>query len=280
MSKGTIAAWIAFALLLLPSFATAEDGKSGWQDTAEFSFVATDGNTESSSLGFKNKLTRAWDRSDVVVRLGGIRVKTTTFTRTAVDGVVTEEKTTDTQAENYYLNGRYNHNITDRMFWYTGAGWERNEPAGIQDRYVVEGGAGNTWYDTEELKFKTSYGLTYTDQDDVVTDPDREESWAGARFAWDYVNEIGQSTTFTNVLVLDANLEESSRWRSDVDFGLAVAMNERLALKVGLQFLYNNEPALELVPNVDGVGNPLDPVPFELEELDTILTVSLVVNFK
>jgi hypothetical protein len=79
------------------------------------------------------------------------------------------------------------------------------------------------------------------------------------------------------VLVLDDNLDETSDWRADMANGLAVAMSDNLALKVGLQLLYDNEPAIELIPNTPA---PPAEVPFELDEMDTILTTSLVVDFK
>jgi putative salt-induced outer membrane protein YdiY len=254
----------------------AEDKPKGWTDTAEFSFVATDGNAESTSLGFKNTLGRTWERSGVIFRVGGIRVKTTTFARTAVDGVVTETETTETTSENYFANGRYDRRITDRLFWFAGGGWDRNRPAGIENRYVGEGGVGNIWFDSDDRKFKTTYGVTYTDQEDVARDPTIDETFLGARFAWEYLNKLGQNTTYTNDLTVDENLGETSDWRADMYNGLAVAMNERLALKVGLRLQYDNLPAIDLVANT-GVG-PAQ-VPYELEELDTIVTISLVVDF-
>lgn len=254
-----------------------EKAAKGWSDTAEFSFVATEGNSESTSLGFKNVLVREWDRSSLTFRAGGIRVEST-GPREAVNGVV-RDGPSETTADNYYANGRYDRKITRRLFWFAGAGWDRNRPAGIENRYVVEAGVGNVWFDRDTLKFKTNYGITYTDQEDVVPTPGVDETFLGARFAWSYLNKLTETTTYTNVFAVDENLDETSDWRADMTNGLAVAMSERLALKVGLQLLYDNEPALELVPNSDGAGNPLPPVPFVLDELDTILTVSLVVDF-
>jgi len=276
MRKTTTTTLTVIALLLSLPALGADDQEKGWSDTAEVSFVATDGNSESSSLGFKNTAIREWEKSSLTIRAGGIRVETTTITRTAVDGVVTEDKDTETTAENYYLNGRYDRMIHDRLFWYAGAGWDRNEFAGIENRYVAEGGVGNVWRDTKELKLKTNYGLTYTDQEDVVDDPTVDDSFLGARFSWDYLNKLGANTTFTNVLVLDENLDETSDWRADMLNGLAVAMNEHLALKLGLRLMYDNEPAIDLV---DNVGTGPAQVPYPLEELDTILTISLVADF-
>ena len=261
-----------------PAVLGADDEDKSWTDTAEFSLVATDGNSESTSMGFKNTLGREWTKSSVTFRAGGIRVETT-GPRTALNGVVMDGPS-DTTAENYFANGRYDRKISDRVFWYGGAGWDRNEPAGIKNRYIVEGGVGNIWFDTDDRKFKTTYGLTYTDQEDVVVNPLIDDSFLGARLAWDYMNKLTSNATYTNVLVIDDNLDETSDWRADMVNGLAVAMSDRMALKVGLQLLYDNEPALELVPNFDGAGAPLPSVPVVLDELDTILTVSLVVDFK
>jgi len=270
---------VAFCVCILDVNVHAEDKAKGWTDTAEFSYVATNGNAESSSLGFKNTLARAWNKSDMVFRIGGVRVETTTFNRSAIDGVVSDNKTKETTAENYFAKGRYNGNISEKFFWYGGAGWDRNVPAGIRNRWVVEGGLGNVWRDTEDVKFKTTYGVTYTDQEDIVPVPGLDETYLGARLAWAYLNKFTKTTTFTNIFIVDLNADESSDWRADMDNGLAVTMSERIALKVGLQFLYDNEPSFELVPNETGGGAPLPAVPYQLEELDTLLTISLVVNF-
>jgi putative salt-induced outer membrane protein YdiY len=270
---------VAFCVCILSVNVHAEDTAKGWADTAEFSYVATNGNAESSSLGFKNTLTRHWDQSNMFIRIGAVRVETTTFNRSAVDGVVTETKTSETTAENYFAKGRYNRDISETFYWYGGAGWDRNIPSGIDSRWVLEGGLGNVWHDTDDLKFKTSYGLTYFNQNDVVTVPGLDPTFLGARFAWGYLNKLTKTTTFTNVFIVDLNADETSDWRADLDNGLAVTISERIALKVGLQFLYDNEPSFELVPNETGGGAPLPAVPYQLEELDTLLTISLVVNF-
>jgi len=55
-----------------------------------------------------------------------------------------------------------------------------------------------------------------------------------------------------------------------------VAISERLALKVSLQLLYDNQPAVEAVPIEPALE---DVVLVELEELDSTLKVALVVHF-
>lgn len=268
--------------------AAENEKKTGWSDEAELSLVSTSGNSESSTIGFKNTLTRAWESSELEIRAGGIRVESDTITRFAIgtpdDFSEVEISESEVTAEAYYLNGKYTRQVHAKLFWFAGAGWERNRFAGIEDRYLAEGGVGNTWRDDEDLKFNTLYSITWTDQTNVVILPDIDESWIGARFNWNYLNKFGANTTYENILILDANLEESSRWRGNMINSLSVSMNSRLALKVSLRWLYENEPAFTNGQLFDP-GNPPTPtvpattVPIQLDELDTIFTASLVVNF-
>jgi putative salt-induced outer membrane protein YdiY len=283
MKRTTYATLILIASLILfqmiPAAALAEEEQSAWSDVAELSWVQTAGNSETSTFGFKNTLTRSWEASKFTLDAGGIRAEstTTTYTATGNPPVFSPIEVTETTAESYHLNGRYDRNITDRFFWYTGAGWDRNRPAGIDNRYMAQGGVGNIWFDSDDMKFRTDYALTYTDQEDVFEQDDIDGSFLGARFSWGYLNKLTESTTYENILVVDANLEETSDYRADMINSVAVAINSHLALKVSLQLLYDNEPAfinVDLLPDPPG-----GTVPLELDSLDSLFTASLVVNF-
>ena len=57
-------------------------------------------------------------------------------------------------------------------------------------------------------------------------------------------------------------------------------MSERLALRVSLQLLYDNLPSLGELPLFDLDGVDTGEVVFaELDELDSLLTIGLIVNF-
>ena len=264
----------------------ADPPKLGWADSAELSFVSTSGNAESTTFGLKNTLTRTWTGAHFELKLGGIKVETTSETplvdATNPPAIVIRE-TTLTTAEAYFLNARYDREITKKFFWFGQAGWDRNEPAGIENRYVAAAGVGNLWWDQEDLKFRTDYGLTFTKQEDVVEIPGVDDTFAGLRLSWAYLNKFGKNTTYTNDLIIDENLDETDDWRADMLQGLAVTMSEHLALKVGLRWLYDHQPSFELLTaSFDTAGNPVAPPVTqlaELDEFDSILTVSLVVNY-
>jgi putative salt-induced outer membrane protein YdiY len=265
--------------LLVFGSAFADEPELGWSDQAELSYVLTAGNSESTTLGFKNELKRTWQAAIFSFKAAGIRAESTTVTRTAVgtqdNFVLTEHEDSALTAEAYLLSGRYDRKVSDFLFWYAGAGWDRNRFSGIENRAVVEGGLGNVWVDGDNLKFKTSYALTYTDQEDVVEVPDQDGTFAGLRLGTDFLYKFGEDTTYQNVLTVDDNLDDTSDWRADMVNSLTVAMTKRLALKAGLRWLYDAQPASTTVPLTPTGGLVL----VELEELDTFFTTSLVINW-
>ena len=282
--SASVRSFFRLAVSAAAAAAADEANKTGWTDSAEFSLVATDGNAESSSVGFKNTALRTWDRSTLKIHVGGIRVETQEGDRFAEDdgagGFDVVDPDTEVSSEAYTATGRFDRKFSEAFFWYTGTSWYRNEPSGIQNRHIAEGGVGNVWFDGDDVKFKTNYGVTYTKQEDVDEDPTVDETFAGARVSWDYSNKLTETTTYTNVFILDDNLEETSDWRADMLQGLSVSINSHMALKVGLRLLYDNEPALEALKLFDLGGVDTDTtVDVPLDELDTIVTASLVVNF-
>lgn len=268
----------------------AEKKLPKWSDTAELGWVATSGNSESSSFAFKDTLLHEGTNDLFELKLGGLRVETTDIrlyavgTSTAFSRV--EDKETRTTAENYFLTGRYDRNITEKLFWFAGAGWDRNEFAGIQNRYVGFGGVGNKWFDTDRRKWRTDYSATGTKQDNVVDDPDFDDTFIGLRLSSTFLQKFGDNDvgTFGNDTIIDENLNETEDWRVNMTNWVGLNISSHLALKVSLQWLYDNLPSLkevDLFPASDpgGTGTPIGTVLVELEELDTIFTTALVIKY-
>ena len=150
-----------------------------------------------------------------------------------------KESTKTVTAEKFDGRGRYERNLNSRTFWYGNMGWERNTFAGVQNRYFGGGGVGNTWANRARLLFKTSYGLSYILQNDVVTVVDATNTFAGVQASYDYQQEMTENSTFTSVLVADENLDELGDLRVDLVNAIAVGMTSRLALKLSWQVLYD-----------------------------------------
>ena len=288
---------LALLLAFAPALATAQDKpaekKLGWKDTAELGYVVTSGNSDSSTLGLKNTLVYDWANARFEMKLGAIKVKSS-------PGFVAVQDTTDpaeferenldaeTTAESYFLNGRYDRNITDHFFWFGGAGWDRNIFAGIQNRYTAFGGVGNIWFDTDTIKWRTDYAATYTKEEDVIEPDDFDGTFFGLRLSSNFLYKWSETGSYGNDTIVDENLDDTDDWRVNMTNWVAVNMSTHLALKVSLQWLYDHQPALVTANAVDANGAFVDlngdlvvpdQVPVEADDLDTIFTTALVIKY-
>jgi putative salt-induced outer membrane protein YdiY len=263
-----------------------------WTDLGELGWVATSGNSESSSFSLKNTLARKGERDLFELKLGAIKVTTSDIRLYAVqdpgggDPTREEDKDSRTTAENYFLTGRYDHDIAGRMFWFAGAGWDRNTFAGIENRYVAFAGVGHNWFEGERRKWRTDYSVSGTKQENVVDDPDFDDTFVGVRLTSTFLQKFGDgdSGAYGNDTIIDENLSETSDWRVDMTNWVALNMTGHLALKVSLQWLYDNLPSLKevnLYPPTDpgGTGPPIGTTLVELDDLDSIFTTALVIKY-
>ena len=272
--------------------AQGEEGekKLGWSQSADLSYVLTAGNSDTTTLGLSYKGTRSWTKSSLSLLFTGIRAQTDNEVAVCSDGtcalptdfelVALKEVT----AENYFAEARYDRNISKKLFWFVGGSWYRNVPSGLDDRYIGFAGLGNTWWDREDLVFKTDYALSYVKEQDAIPDPTKDDTFAGFRFAWDYHNAFGKTMAYDNDFIVNLNLEETSDYQLNMINAFSVAMTEKLALKVSLQWLYDNDPALVSIglftidPNDPG-SIMVDTIDVLADELDTIFRTSLVIDF-
>jgi hypothetical protein len=228
----------------------------------------------------------------------------------AVGGAPTAPATTLIKPEpsldvaNYLIRTAYERHISPKVFWNTGASWYRNDDAGILNRYVVFAGLGNEWVDSSRRRFATSYGISYTDRDEEEPDPEKERRFAGARAGWDYTEHINAATTFDSQFWWNLGFADPTDYSFNTLNALTVSVASRVSLKVSVQWLYENEPALESdldviafveVVNPDGVPGSGDERFRTLEsggtklvlgakdarkdKLDTVIRTALVIKF-
>jgi putative salt-induced outer membrane protein YdiY len=268
------------SLVLATSPAFAQDPFT-WENATELSFVTASGNQSSSTLGLKSSLEGANETSGFKLELGGIRASSTFTTRTAVgtptDFVVTEVTREETSAENYFARSRYTHDVGS-AFAFGGAGWERNTFSGIRNRFSFVGGLGKTWVETDEGVFKTDLGATYTIEKPVEETPGEDGGFGGLRATIEAERALTGTTDFSTTLVADENLAETDDLRVDWVGSITVALTEGLAFKTSYQVLFDNDPALIGVPLFDGGGTAIGQVRVASDEVDTFLTLSLVIK--
>ncbi len=276
----------ALTVLLAPGSAAAQDedpARTRWVFQGELTTLLSQGNSESFTAGLGVVVRRQWENDALRFEVGGIQTESSRITRQAigtdddfeVDVAYNSEKT----AESYYAKTRYDRTLSERFFVYGAVDWLRNTFAGIDSRFLMAAGAGNTWIDRDNVRFKTNYAVTYTVQTDVVERPDADKNFPGARLGWEYWNQVSSSSTFESTLLVDLNLSETDDVRYDFTNSLAVNVSDKLALKPSLQLLYRTRPSLAEVPLVSSGGIETGrTVLAELEKLDTFFRLALVLT--
>jgi hypothetical protein len=244
----------AGALVGSPTSAAAQDAFI-WDNATELSFVATSGNASANTLGLRTSLTATDSVNTFKFEAGGLRSEIGITARTASgtpgDFSVSKTTTSELTAESYFARGRYDRSLGP-AFLFAGTGWDRNTFAGVQNRYSFVAGVGRTWVESDASRFKTDVGATYTIQKDVDPAPDADEGFGGLR------------------ATIDARVD----WINSLSFRLS----QSLAFKTSLQLLYDKLPSLLEVPLFDGGGSPNGTVLTPGDEVDTILTLALVIT--
>jgi hypothetical protein len=295
-----------------------EAPKLGWSNSTDFSLVLTAGNSAAKTWGFSDELKHAWKDARFKFEANVVRSDTSDdrFFQVAsgiefpVGGtpanpsasLVKPEPTLDVAT--YLLRGTYQRDITPKFFWNAGGSWDRNDDAGILNRYIVHTGVGNTWVNTARRRFATTYGVSFTDREEAEPDPEKDRRFTGARLDSDYMEKFNAGTTFDHKFATNFNLSDPSDFSIDTTSALTVSAVSHVSLKISLQWLYENEPALEsdldviaLVEVVDPDGIPgsgdeffrtlpsggsklvLGSADARRDKLDTIFRTALVIKF-
>ncbi len=268
--------------------ASAPAPVKSWSDKASLSFVSVGGNAHSQSLGFANDYKVTSGDTSFQFNVAGVRVNTGTVSRSATgatldQAVVVENRTNTTTTEAYMALLRLDQKITDRFFWFGAASWDRNRPAGLDNRYKGVIGVGTLWANDDRTKFRTDYGVGYTKEDPLFKTPGYRDSFATWQLGAKLEQKVYLTSAFTSELAVSGSLRESREWFGAWKNSFTTNISTRLALKVGYDLNYRNIPN---TVGVDVVQTPvatppviLGQVPFALKRLDTVFSTSLVLTF-
>jgi putative salt-induced outer membrane protein YdiY len=292
--------------------------KLGWTNAADFSLVVTEGNSSAQTLGLADHLRYVWPDARFSFDMTGVQTnKNDDHYFLVAPGVqfpvggqppttsttlIKPEPTVDVRT--YLIGGRYDKDISKRLFWNVGASWDHNKDAGIVRRYIAFAGIGNKWVDGDRRRFVTDYGISYTDRKEEEPDPEKEPRFGGLRLGYSYVENFNKTTTFESIFSSNTNLADTGDTSINTTNSVSVAMSSHFSLKASLQWLFESEPALETgldviafvdVVNPDGVPGTGDEffrtqssggvklvvgtADARKDKLDTIFRTSFVISF-
>ncbi len=246
-STGTTARGVALAGVLalaacLAAAPAAAQESGAWSGTLGLSFVATSGNSDTTTFGLDLGLER----------------KPNPWGWTLAASYLKAEQDGETTAERYGASLRADRKLGDRWSLFGSLAADHDAFAGYDLRGIAA--AGGTYHamlgPVHELAFDA--GLTWTTEHLIA---DRDRDFMGGVFGLTYAWHPRKGTTLGEHLVWYPDFDESSDWRLTSETSVQAALSDRLALKVGYLVRYDHQP----VPGFD--------------ETDTTTTISLVVGF-
>ena len=314
-----LVAWLGVGLEdVLAQDKAKEPPKLGWSNSTDLSLVVTAGNSAARTWGFTDELVHVWknarfelegkvvrsDKSDDRFFMVGPGLEFPVGGAPANPSITLIKPDPTLDVATYLISGSYERNITPGFFWNAGGSWDRNVDAGISNRYIVHAGVGNKWVDTARRRFTTSYGVSFTNREEEEPDPEKDRHFTGGRLGWDYKEQFNAGTSFDNKFATNVNLSDPADFSINTTSALTVSVVSHVSLKVSLQWLYENEPALEsdldviaFVEVVDPDGIPgsgdeafrtlssggsklvLGSADARKDKLDTIFRTALVIKF-
>lgn len=238
------------ALLAMGSASAAEvddaDGQ-GWSGEGEFGLVMTTGNSETETLN--SNLNAALTRDPWVHKFG-------------VSALVSNEDD-NTTAERYVGSGKSEYHTSERSYWFASLRYEDDRFSGFDYQGILTAGYGRTLVDRETSHLDTELGLgvrrARPAQGPEEAQAPSAETDAVVRGAVLYWWQFTDNARFQNEFLVEAG-EENTFLENEA--GVRLAVNDRLAVKLGLAVRHNTE------------------VPEGIEQTDTVSTVNLVYSFQ
>ena len=250
-----------------------EEETDPWSNVTELALVQTTGNSESFTFSFKNKYVRNWARSSFTIDALALRTDSTNRVLANVDGEIVESSEEEVTGEQYRLSLQYDHVISERAGWFSLGGWQRNRPAGINNRYNLDGGLSYVFFDSEVHSLIGQGGFGWTYEEPLDSDG---EGFPTARAFSRYERRLSATADFDTQIELIENLDDTDDLRINFLIGVTANITDRLALRVSYSAAFDNSPVTEIVPGDD----PEQPdAIFVFDKTDTILAASLVIDF-
>jgi putative salt-induced outer membrane protein len=249
MDKRLVLIGLLAVVTAVPGFAqddeaaAEEEAKKLWENKLGLAFVKNTGNSETQTFGLNYEGTREptpW----------GLQLRA--YYNSAEDsGVET--------AEQYYLGARALRKLGERWDAFFGLSGARDEFAGYKLQLIAETGV--TYHALMGPRHFLSFdgGLTYTDEDRIVPNPD--VSYLGGILGLDYEYKFSDNASFTQAVDFYPNFDDSDDWRVFAETGLTASITDLLGLKLGYIYRYRNQP----------IG--------DAKSTDTTTTMSVVMNF-
>ena len=222
-----------FPLAAVASINPPPAPKPKWTGSISGSVGLTTGNTEASSISGSVSLARRSEQDRTTADADLAQVNQT-------DPDTGEGKTT----ENWWrLRGQYDYFFTKKLFGFVNGRYEKDDIARLERRFVVGGGAGYQWIETDITAFSTNLGLAsvfekYKFQGDTNNQLSLQAGYVFSRQLW-------KNTKFLHDLMYYPSLEDFSDFFLTSTAELRTNLTKTMFANFKVIFNYDATPALD-----------------------------------
>ncbi len=234
---------------------SAMAGDAGWSGTGEFGLAMARGNANSDNINGKLAFANEDAQWKHAFYLSALRNKADVVGDFNGDGV--PETVSQLSANRYEFGLSSALKLNEVSSWVAALRYENDDFAPYEHQTTFSIGYGHTFINSEATTLVTEIGPGYRTARSATTGATENELIARGRL--DYKHQISASTTVFDTLLVEAGKDNTF---ASNELGLAVAINEKLALKAGFDVRHNTDV---------GPG---------IKQTDTLTKVNLVYNFK
>jgi len=225
--------FIPVALLLsAPAWAQAPLKPDGqWRGSVSAGASVASGNTDSTSINLGANAGRATERD----RLN--------FALTALYGTKKENGDRSETANLLRLGGKYDRDVTDRIFGFGSLDIEHDKLQELDFRGVAAVGLGHHFVKTEKTVFDVFSGLTYN-HERFTSETRNSTEWL---LGEESTHMISDTTSLHQRLAIYPNLSDGGEYRIQFDAGLTTSITKKIELKVTIsnRYLSNPQPGVK-----------------------------------
>lgn len=203
--------------------AGAADPEPLWDLKVGLSYVATSGNTDTSTAGASVDYNRRF----------------ALWSLTAFAAAINATKDAETTAERYAIGARAAYPVSGRLSLAGGVKGEKDRFAGYDVRTIADAGVEYVFLADDPFTVTGLAGATWTYEDTPTAGSD---SWLGAMAGVKASWKISDSADAVGQAIFYPNLDTSKDWRLEANLGVQATLTDLLSLKVGWELRYDNQP--------------------------------------
>jgi putative salt-induced outer membrane protein len=209
----------------------AEEKK--WKNEAELSYVQTGGNTDVTTLSFKNQSNYQFtERLKSIWKLG----------------VIYGESDGEQNAENYMTELRTDYTLRKKLYLYIIAGYLADEFSGLDNRYYGGLGTGYHFLAGPKHFLSSELGFNYSQEEYI---DDTEQIFTEGRAYASYEYAIGEHSRFFQGIEYLYDFTDSENYRLNSETTVKVRINTIFSLKIGYEVRFDNTPTPETRSETD-----------------------------